>query len=94
LAEGFYRMQLHYGFREDPDIPAALKQCAKQGMSFHMMETSFFLSRETLIATQMPGMALWREKLFVWMTQNAESAMRFFKLPVNRVLELGTQIEI
>lgn len=94
LGEGFYRMQLHYGFREDPDIPAALKQCAKQGMSFHIMETSFFLSRETLIATKMPGMALWREKLFVWMTQNAEGAMRFFKLPVNRVLELGTQIEI
>ena len=94
LGEGFYRMQLHYGFREDPDVPAALEQCAKQGMSFHLMETSFFLSRETLIATQMPGMALWREKLFVWMTQNAESAMRFFKLPVNRVLELGTQIEI
>ncbi|MHB8914618.1 MAG: potassium transporter Kup [Thiobacillus sp.] len=94
LGEGFYRMQLHYGFREDPDIPAALQQCAKQGMSFHMMETSFFLSRETLIATKMPGMALWREKLFVWMTQNAEGAMRFFKLPVNRVLELGTQIEI
>ncbi len=92
--EGFYCMQLHYGFREEPDIPAALMQCAKQGMAFHMMETSFFLSRETLIATQMPGMALWREKLFVWMTQNAESAMRFFKLPVNRVLELGTQIEI
>ncbi len=94
LAEGFYRMQLHYGFREDPDIPAALVQCGKQGMAFHLMETSFFLSRETLIATKMPGMALWREKLFVWMTQNAESAMRFFKLPVNRVLELGTQIEI
>lgn len=94
LGEGFYRMQLHYGFREDPDIPAALMQCEKQGMTFHMMETSFFLSRETLIATKMPGMALWREKLFVWMTQNAEGAMRFFKLPVNRVLELGTQIEI
>ena len=95
LGEGFFRMQLHYGFREDPDIPAALMQCAKQkSMAFHMMETSFFLSRETLIATKMPGMALWREKLFVWMTQNAESAMRFFKLPVNRVLELGTQIEI
>jgi KUP system potassium uptake protein len=57
-------------------------------------ETSFFLSRETIIPTEMPGMALWCEKLFVWMTQNAESAMRFFKLPVNRVLELGTQIEI
>jgi KUP system potassium uptake protein len=94
LGEGFYRMQLHYGFREDPDIPAALALCSKRGMDFHMMETSFFLSRETLIASQIPGMALWREKLFVWMTQNAESAMRFFKLPVNRVLELGTQIEI
>jgi KUP system potassium uptake protein len=94
LGEGFYRMQLHYGFREDPDIPAALALCTQQGTPFHLMETSFFLSRETLIATQMPGMALWREKLFVWMTQNAESAMRFFKLPVNRVLELGTQIEI
>lgn len=94
LGEGFYRMQLRYGFREEPDIPGALAQCKKQGMEFHLMETSFFLSRETIIATKMPGMALWRERLFVWMTQNAESAMSFFKLPVNRVLELGTQIEI
>ncbi len=94
LGEGFYRMQLRYGFREEPNIPAALAQCSQQGMSFHLMETSFFLSRETIIPTKMPGMALWREKLFVWMTQNAESAMSFFKLPVNRVLELGTQIEI
>lgn len=94
LGAGFYRMQLRYGFREEPNIPEALAQCSKQGMEFHMMETSFFLSRETLIVSKMPGMALWREKLFVWMTQNAESAMTFFKLPVNRVLELGTQIEI
>ena len=94
LGEGFYRMRLRFGFREEPDIPVALGQCRKQGMEFHLMETSFFLSRETIIATKMPGMALWREKLFVWMTQNAESAMTFFHLPANRVLELGTQIEI
>jgi KUP system potassium uptake protein len=94
LGAGFYRMQVRYGFREEPNIPAALEQCSQLGMHFNLMETSFFLSRETIIPTEMPGMALWREKLFVWMTQNAESAMRFFKLPVNRVLELGTQIEI
>ena len=94
LNAGFYRMQLRYGFREEPNIPEALASCDKQGMVFNMMETSFFLSRETLIVSKMPGMALWREKLFVWMAQNAESAMTFFKLPVNRVLELGTQIEI
>jgi KUP system potassium uptake protein len=94
IGSGFYRMQLRYGFREEPDIPKALEQCSRHGMEFNMMETSFFLSRETLIVSKMPGMALWREKLFVWMAQNAESAMTFFKLPVNRVLELGTQIEI
>jgi len=94
LGAGFYRMQLRYGFREEPNIPDALAQCSKQGMEFNMMATSFFLSRETLIISKIRGMAQWREKLFVWMTQNAESAMTFFKLPVNRVLELGTQIEI
>ncbi|MBI3188593.1 MAG: potassium transporter Kup [Gammaproteobacteria bacterium] len=94
LGGGFYRMQLRYGFREEPNIPEALAQCSAQGMDFNMMATSFFLSRETLIVTKMRGMGLWREKLFVWMAQNAESAMTFFKLPVNRVLELGTQIEI
>ena len=94
LGNGFYRIQLHFGFREAPDIPAALAQCSKLGMDFNMLTTSFFLSRETLIVSKIRGMAPWREKLFVWMSQNAESAMTFFKLPVNRVLELGTQIEI
>ena len=60
-----------------------------------MMETSFFLARQTLLAsTSRPGMALWREKLFSWMLRNAESAMEFFKLPPNRVVELGSQVEI
>ena len=58
------------------------------------MDTSYFLSRQTLVAASRPGMALWREKLFAWMVRNAESAMVFFKLPTNRVVELGSQVEI
>ncbi len=94
LGNGFYRLEIRFGFREEPDIPNALTLCDALGLHFAMMETSFFLSRETLIPTNLPGMALWRESLFAAMAQNAESAMRFFKLPVNRVVELGTQIEI
>ena len=94
LGSGFYRLEIRFGFREEPDIPKALKLCDALGLHFAMMETSFFLSRETLIPTKMPGMALWRENIFAAMAQNSESAMRFFKLPVNRVVELGTQIEI
>jgi len=58
------------------------------------MDTSYFLGRQTLIASSKPGMAIWRERLFAWMVQNAESAMEFFKLPINRVIELGSQLEI
>ena len=94
LGSGFYRLEIRFGFREEPDIPKALKLCDALGLHFAMMETTFFLSRETLIPTKLPGMAMWRENIFAAMAQNAESAMRFFKLPVNRVVELGTQIEI
>ncbi|MCE3544216.1 potassium transporter Kup, partial [Escherichia coli] len=61
---------------------------------FKMMDTSFFLSRQTLLPSERPGMMLWREKLFSWMLRNAESAMEFFRLPTNRVVELGSQVEI
>ncbi|MBX9897645.1 MAG: potassium transporter Kup [Qipengyuania sp.] len=94
LGEGFYRMTLRYGFLEETDIPAALKASDMCGGSFEMMQTSFFLSRQTLIASNQPGMALWREKLFAWMLRNAATAMEFFKLPTNRVVELGSQVEI
>jgi KUP system potassium uptake protein len=94
LGSGFYRLEIRFGFREEPDIPNALKLCDALGLHFEIMETSFFLSRETLIPTKLPGMAIWRDNIFAAMAQNAESAMRFFKLPVNRVVELGTQIEI
>ena len=94
LGDGFYRMKLRYGFLEETDIPTALKASDMCGGNFEMMQTSFFLSRQTLIASRKPGMALWREKLFAWMLRNAATAMEFFKLPTNRVVELGSQVEI
>jgi KUP system potassium uptake protein len=94
LGQGFWRLVVRYGFMDDPDVPAALARTTECGPSFKMMETSFFLARQTLIASPRPGMALWREKLFAWMLRNAESAMEFFRLPTNRVVELGSQVEI
>jgi KUP system potassium uptake protein len=91
---GFFRIILRYGFMEEIDVPAALAQVKQCGPSFKMMDTSFFLARQTLIASSRPGMAIWREKLFAWMLRNAVSAMEFFKLPTNRVVELGSQVEI
>jgi KUP system potassium uptake protein len=91
---GFFRIILRYGFMEEIDVPAALAQVKQCGPQFKMMDTSFFLARQTLIASARPGMAIWREKLFAWMLRNAESAMEFFKLPTNRVVELGSQVEI
>ncbi|MDD5329107.1 MAG: potassium transporter Kup [Sulfuricella sp.] len=94
LGNDFYRIIMRYGFKDEPDIPATLARCKEFGLEFSMMETSFFLSRETLIPTVAPGMALWREKLFVSMSRNAGSATAYFKIPTNRVVELGTQIEL
>ena len=91
---GFYRVVLHYGFMEEVDVPAELGRMKGCGPSCKMMDTSFFLARQTLIASARPGMAIWREKLFAWMLRNAESPMEFFKLPTNRVIELGSQVEI
>jgi len=94
LGQGFYRIVINYGFMEDPDVPAVLAQTKSCGPEFKMMDTSFFLARQTLLPSERPGMAIWREKLFSWMLRNAESAMEFFKLPTNRVVELGSQVEI
>jgi KUP system potassium uptake protein len=93
--QGFYRLILRYGFMEEINVPAALSRAEDCGPPCKMMDTSFFLARQTLIASaRTPGMAVWREKLFAWMLRNAESAMEFFKLPTNRVVELGSQVEI
>jgi KUP system potassium uptake protein len=94
LGEGFHRVTLHYGFMDDVDVPAALSMIDKHGGAFEPLKTSFFLSRQTLLVTARPGMMIWREKLFAWMLRNSQSAMEFFKLPTNRVVELGSQVEI
>ena len=94
LGTDFYRVIAHYGFKDEPDVPRSLELAAAKGLKFEMMETSFFLSRQTLIPKVGPGMALWREKLFALMSRNASSATTFFKIPANRVVELGTQIEL
>lgn len=94
LGEGFHRLVVKYGFMQEPDVPAALARLTGCGPAFKMMDTSFFLARQTLLPSSRPGMAIWREKLFAWMLRNAESAMEFFRLPTNRVVELGSQVEI
>jgi KUP system potassium uptake protein len=94
LGCNFFKMTADYGFKEDPDVPALLEETGRKGFSFDMMETSFFVSRETLIPTVAPGMALWRELLFVSMSKNAIKASEFFQIPTNRVVELGTQVEL
>ena len=94
LGEGFYRVKMRFGFLEETNVPATLDLVDLCGPKFDMMNTSFFLSRQTLIASKIPGMAIWREKVFAWMLRNAANAMEFFKLPSNRVVELGSQVEI
>jgi len=96
LVAGFYKLEAWYGFKEQPDIDEILNACrVRHGMTFDVMDTSFFLSRETVIPTSdTPGMALWRDHLFAWMTRNATRATDFFNIPANRVVELGTHIEI
>nr|WP_295662155.1 potassium transporter Kup [Polymorphobacter sp.] len=94
LGSNFYRMIMRFGFMQDINIPATLKLVENCGPKIKMMDTSFFLARQTLLASDRPGMAIWREKVFAWMLSNSESAMEFFKLPTNRVVELGSQVEI
>jgi len=94
LGKGFYRMRVFYGFMETPDIPAALELCAKQGLVFDMMNTSFFISHEVIIGVSNAGMMQWRKRLFTTLAKNAMNAAEFFNIPANRVIEMGTRIEI
>ena len=96
LAPGFHRLMLRYGFMEDPNIPKALAHARSDqlGFFYEPMSISYFLSRETLIPSSVPGMALWREHMFAILSRMATSAMDFFHLPSNRVVELGSQVEI
>jgi len=94
LAPGFWRVAVHYGFKNAPDIPQALELCAAQGLAINLFETSYFLSREIIVPTRGPGMVLWREGLFALMSRNAGNAADFFRLPANCVIELGTRVQI
>jgi len=94
LSGRFSRVSLYFGFMDDPDVPEALEWCAEQGLSLDPMRTSYFLGRETLLPAPSAGMAGWRQRLFAAMFRNAGTAAAHFRLPPNRVVELGTQVAI
>jgi KUP system potassium uptake protein len=94
LGHSFHGVVLRFGFMEDPDVPAALAECAEHGLPFNLMDTTFFLSRETVVTTRGPGMARWRDKLFVFLARNALPGTAFFHIPGNRLVELGAQVQI
>ena len=95
LTGGVYAVRARYGFNETPDVQAILRMIeAHHDIAFELMDTSFFLARETVVPTKLPGMSVWRERIFAWMHQNAAKPTDFFSIPANRVVELGTKIEI
>jgi KUP system potassium uptake protein len=94
LGHGVYDVLICYGFMEDPDVPQAIALAREHGLNVDQSDLIFFLGRETLIVTHAPGLALWRERLFVLMARNAVRATTFFRLPPERVVELGVQVEI
>jgi len=94
LRPDIYRLIAHYGFMEQPDLPALMDSCAEHGLTIDLHNSTFFLSRETIISQTGSGMARWRRKLFAAMSRNAQSATAFFRLPPNRVVELGMQVVI
>ena len=94
VGESFSRIILRYGFMEQPDVPASLQRAERCGIGLELDDVSFFLGRQTIIPTKLPGMALWRERLFALMVRSAETPMEFLKLPSPRVIELGSQVEI
>ncbi|OTP71877.1 Kup system potassium uptake protein [Caballeronia sordidicola] len=92
---GLFLVKAQYGFNETPDVKAVLMEIGRtHDMTFELMDTSFFMARETVVPTQLPGMSVWRERVFAWMHQNAAKPTDFFSIPANRVVELGTKIEI
>jgi len=95
LGGGYWRVRARYGFMNSPDVPQALELCRAQGLNIEPMQASFFLSRQTLVPSNAPGgMAMWRERLFAAMARNAGNAASYFSIPDNRVIELGTRVQI
>ncbi len=89
-----YRVTLHYGFREDPDVPAGLELLRRHGLVLEMEETTFFLGKTSIARADHPGLFTWRRELYRWMQRNSPNAVEYFRLPPSRVIELGTQISI
>jgi len=94
IGKGFHTVLARYGFMDDPDIDDVLGACRTRTLDIRMEGTTFFLGRETLVASDRPGMAEWREQLFAFMSRNALRATAFFKIPANQVFEVGTQVEL
>jgi KUP system potassium uptake protein len=94
LGHNCFQLNVRYGFKDEPDLPNVLAQCQHHGLPFEMMETSFFIARQTVISAPGGGMAPWREHLYVAMSRNARGAADYYQIPTNRVIELGTQVEI
>jgi KUP system potassium uptake protein len=94
MGDRFYRIRARFGFAEDPDVPAALDACAVRGLGFDLMETTFFTSRENIVPGDRTGMASWRDRLFAFLTRNALPATAFFRIPDNRLIEIGRRVAI
>jgi KUP system potassium uptake protein len=94
LGHGFYWVTARYGFMQDPSVPDILERARGQGVEARLEATTFFLGRETLLTTERPGMARWRERLFSFMSRNAQRATAFFKIPPDQVFEVGVQVEM
>jgi KUP system potassium uptake protein len=94
LGQGVFDVRVHYGFMEDPNVPEALLNACQHGLVLDEDDVTYFLGRETLIVTKAPGMAMWRERLFALMARNAVRAPTFFRLPAERVVELGVTVEL
>ncbi len=94
LEEGFWRAQIHFGFMEKPDVPAALALVKERSLQIEPMRTTYFIGRETILATRKLGLSPWRGTLFAWMTRNAGDVTSYFCLPPNGVVELGTRVEV
>jgi KUP system potassium uptake protein len=94
LGAGFHRLIAHYGFMEEPNVPELLAAAALEGERVDLNRTTFFLSRETIVPNKSVSMVRWRQWLFALMSRNAQSASSFYRIPANRVVELGMQVEI
>jgi KUP system potassium uptake protein len=94
MGNGFWQVTLHFGFMDQPDVPAALMQCERHGLAIDLFTTSFFLSRETVVPRGKGGMARWRQNLFEAMSRNSGRAVDYFGIPSNAVIELGTRVQL